>query len=114
MLTRILVIVFIAIVAGTVVTLINYFKVPIRKWAMRMSAKLTIKSLRKAVQQADAIKSTTGRKAIVVFNKTTNEYEAIEKKILKRAANNSKGKTNRFFTHDRVKLIQKKSLYVTR
>ena len=68
----------------------------------------------KAISKADDIQSKTGRKCLVVFNKTTNEYEAIEKKILKRAANNSKNKPGRVFTHERVKIMQKKSLYVTR
>lgn len=114
MLIRIIAILGIVLIAAIIVGLLKLFKKPIRQWAMRMSARLSIKSLRKAILDADKIKQTTGRKAIVVLNKSTNEYEAIEKKLLKRAANNSKGKEDRVFTHQRVKIIQKKSPYVTR
>ncbi len=114
MTTRILSVLGVLLVTYLVSVLLSLFKTPIRAWAMRLSARLKIQSLRKAIAKADEIQRTTGRKCLVVFNKSSNEYEAIEKKILKRVANNTKGKPGRVFTHDRIKLMQKKSLYVTR
>jgi hypothetical protein len=111
--------------------LIRVFKKPIRQWVYNLRAKLRVRSLRTAIGEADKNKSETGRKNIVVFNQGTGYFEPVTKRLLKAASNASKNKNNaaktkarkrrlakkktkkREFTNERVKQIERKSLYVT-
>lgn len=108
---------------------VRIFRGSIIRWLMSLRTKLQIRSLRHAIADADNNKSTTGRKTMVVFNRTAGSYETVEKKTLKTASNLFKNKNNakmtegrkkmakkkpaRAFDPKRVKTIEKKSLYVT-
>lgn len=104
----------------------------IRQWLfgrlVKMRAKLRMGTLREAIQDADNIKATTDRKAIVIFNNHSGKFEAIEKQKLKRIAKNGRVKHQRaqtegrkrldkktpgVITYDRVKQLEKKSAYVS-
>jgi hypothetical protein len=95
----------------------------------KIKARLNVVSLRMAIEQADKINASTGRKMIVIFNSDKMEYEAVEKQLLKTAANarkvkgqpakteyrkKQKEKKPGAITHQRVHRIEKRSLYVTR
>ena len=54
------------------------------RWLLTLRAKGQVESMRLAIAEADKIKKTTGRKAIVVYNKSTKRWECIEKQALKR------------------------------
>jgi hypothetical protein len=115
----------------TIVLLVPLFKARlwIIKKLLQLRAKLQIGSLRDAIGDADKNKETTGRKNMVVFNTTSGKYEPIQKKQLKVIAKVSKNKSNKSMTPGRVKMmkaskprvidtnriknIEKKSLYVT-
>lgn len=89
-------------------------------------------SLREAIVDADEIKEKTGKKAIVVFNNHGGTFEAMSKRLLKKAAKNGKAKGSPAltkarkkrkliktaapgrFTSSRIKNLEKKSLYVTK
>lgn len=129
-----------AIILVSVITLFRVFRKPIRRWVNTLYMKFKITTLRTAIRDADGIKDKTGRKAMVVFNKDTDAFEPIEKKLLKRAANASKRKNNapmtegrkraavkaqqekkqnslkkdRVFTPEKNHRTEKKSLYVTK
>jgi hypothetical protein len=106
--------------------------VRLRNWTvkrlLKLRAKLQLGSLREAIVQADQDKEKTGRKNMVVFNTTSGKYEPVQKKLLKAASQMGKNRSNkahtegrrrmlkhkeRAFTPQRVKHIEKKSLYVT-
>jgi hypothetical protein len=96
---------------------------------LRFRDKLQIGTLRLAIHEADEDKEKTDRKNMVVFNTTSGRYEAIQKKVLKNATRVGKNKSNKAMTagrkkmmkkkadrimrSERVKQIEKKSLYVT-
>lgn len=96
---------------------------------MFLRSKLQIQSLRSAIRDADMDKDETGRKNMVVFNTTGGNFEPIQKNLLKKIANRNKNKNNGKLTDgrkkfmkkkkksqidtDKVKTIEKKSLYVT-
>lgn len=98
----------------------------IAKKLLAFKAKLHIRSLRFAIKDADNDKANTGRKNMVVFNIANNQYEAIQKKLLKKAANAKKqpAARNGFrvrkavkrtkIKNEQVKKIEEKSLYVTK
>jgi hypothetical protein len=104
-------------------------KVRLIRYLLRLRAKLQISSLKEAIHDADKDKEKTGRKNMVVFNTTSGKYEPVQKKLLKAATRVGKNKSNkaltegrkrmlkqtreRAFTNERVKQIEKKSLYVT-
>lgn len=112
--------------------LLRVFRKPIRTWAYNLKGRLMIVSLRGAIKKADQDKKKTGRKNMVVFNRASGELEPVQKKLLKMAAKMSKNKSNAAmtkgrkrmmtknkrkkteFSTERVKQIEKKSLYVTR
>jgi len=119
--------ILISIVASVLMAL-RVFRKQIGKWLVKINASLKIRSLRQAISEADDNKDNTGRKTIVVYNATSGEYETIEKKILKKASYSNRNKNNakltpgrkkfkkdktRAFSDERVKTIEKKSLYVT-
>jgi hypothetical protein len=99
------------------------------KWLLRVRSKLSLHSLRDAIHAADADKSKTGRKNMVIYNTTNKVFEPIQKKQLKTVANKLKNKNNaaqkpgrksalkkgktRLITPERIKQTEKKSLYVT-
>lgn len=105
------------------------FRASIIKFLYRLRSKLQIHSLREAINEADKNKEETGRKNMVVFNSHSGKYEPLQKRILKAASRLNRNKSNkamtegrkkmmkakksRTFTNDRVKQIEKKSLYVT-
>lgn len=84
-------------------------------------------TLRTAIHDADKDKAETDRKNIVVFNSTANIYEPVQKRMLKFVAKNKTQKKvangfkqpkayvkrNKSITLDRIKEVEKKSLYVT-
>lgn len=96
------------------------------KKLLSLKAKLHLKSLRIAIGEADKDKATTNRKNMVVFNTSSNQYEAIQKKLLKKAATSKKQDPARNGYRVRqavkrtkiktgqVKKIEEKSLYVTK
>lgn len=106
------------------------FRMKIVRWLLKLRGKLVIRSLRQAIEHADRDKDKTGRKNVVVFNTHSGKYENLQKKVLKAAATVGKNKNNaaltegrlrmmkakkkRQFTTDRVRQIEKKSLYVTK
>lgn len=112
-----------------VLGLLRAFRDPIARWLIRLRGKLQIQSLRFAIEDADKDKAKTGRKNMVVFNKETGKFEPIQKRLLKVASRNSKNKSNkamtdgrkrmmkqtkkRVFTPEKVKSLEKKSVYVT-
>lgn len=97
------------------------------RFLLRMRAKIRIRSMRVAIAEADDIKRTSGKKTLVVFNNHSGMYEPVKKSTLKTAVKIHKVKRNRRqtdgrkpqtrvrgrFTNDRVKVIEKKSVYVT-
>lgn len=105
--------------------LIVKFKKNIRSWAYGISLKLQLKTLRGAIAAADADKEKTGRKNMVVYNTTTKSFEPMQKKALKHAAKakvqeevkkgfrQPKAKKVTPIKSQRVRVIEKKSLYVT-
>lgn len=110
------------------------FKGKIIAWAKAKSVSLKLHTLRQAIKDADKDKSISGRKNIVVYNTTKKEFEPIQKKILKAGASVNRGKksvegarkrsdgskiaTNgnggRLVTYERIKTLEKNSLYATR
>jgi hypothetical protein len=113
----------------TVLLLLRIFRKPVSRWLIKIRAKLQIHSLREAIADADHDKQTTGRKNMVVFNQSSGKFEPLQKRLLKIASNNTRNKSNkamtegrkkmmqkkktRVFDNNRVKQIEKKSLYVT-
>lgn len=116
-------------IVSVIILLLRLFKKPIRKWMSVLKYKLQIQSLRSAIKEADDDKEETGRKNMVVFNQQGGNFETIQKNLLKRLANKNKNKNNAkmtegrkkfmqkkkktYITTDKVKTIEKKSLYVT-
>ncbi len=103
-------------------------KTVVVKKLLGVRAKLQMSSLRKAIGQADEQKAKTGRKNMVVFNQHQGIYQPIAKKTLKAASKVGKNTSNKAMTdgrikmmkrkkrvidNERVKQIEKKSLYVT-
>jgi hypothetical protein len=101
------------------------------KRLLRLRARLQMGTLRQAIHDADDDKKNTGRKNMVIFNSTSGKFEPLQKKMLKSAANLTKNKSNKAMTEgrkkmmkkkkisrvintQRVKQIEKKSLYVTK
>lgn len=85
---------------------------------LRFKAKLHVGSLRDAIKEADRLKKETKRKHLVIFNKATGQWETIQKQQLKAAHQKHKlynrGKVDQDgLTLQRVKQIEKKSVYVT-
>jgi type II secretory pathway pseudopilin PulG len=121
----------ISMIIVTTLILLRVFRKQIRQWAYKIRAKLQIRSLRVAIKQADDDKSETQRKNMVVFNTLTGQFEPLQKKVLKGMSRATKNKNNaamtdgrkrallkqkkkqRYFTHEKVKETEKKSLYVT-
>ena len=113
---------------GTIILLIRVFRVQILRWLIRLRAKLKVKSLREAIEDADKDKKKTGRKNMVVFNAASGRYEPLQKRILKAGAKSGRNKNNAKMTDGRkrmmkkkkrvvdpaiIKSIEEKSLYVT-
>lgn len=110
-----------------VVLLIRVFRIHILRWLLKLRARLQIRSLRTAIEDADTDKADTGRKNMVVFNTASGKFEPLTKKLLKTAEKAGKNKSNAQQTAYRkkykqgrkkilgedVKTIEKKSLYVT-
>lgn len=107
------------------------YKNKIRKFLYKLSMRLQLSTLRGAIHSADANKEKNDRKNMVIFNSVSKEYEAIEKRTLKRIADKNKQKSNaaltkfrkknggapakkRILDSERVKIIEEKSPYVTR
>lgn len=109
-----------------VVRLLKQLRNWFRSWLLRMvnkaKAKLRMQSLKDSIVKADRIKDETNKKALVVYNNFSQQYEAIEKQKLKKAANlgvikSSKTrnmKKRRMMDHGRVRQIEKRSLYSTK
>lgn len=94
--------------------LIKKNKAVIIQFFLKMKMKHTFGTLREAIHNADADKSRTGRKNIVVYNTDSGCFEPVQKKKLKQLVAFNKRKKDHSFNSKRVKLIEKKSLYVTR
>ncbi len=123
-----------AIILVSLVTVVRIFRKPLRAWAMKMTVKFKIGSLRKAIRQADKIKAVKGRKALVVYDSQSQEFTATEKKVLKKASSVTKNRSNKASTDgrkkmksqdkrsnqqrvlnpSRIKVIEENSLYVAR
>ena len=94
-----------------------------------LRGRLHVESLREAINNADKDKEQTGRKNMVVFNTANSEFEPVQKRMLKFLAAKGKQKNNgkktdgrkkfakpvkkRLLTGEKVKQVEKSSLYVT-
>lgn len=94
-----------------------------------LRGRLHVESLREAINNADKDKMQTGRKNMVVFNTANSEFEPVQKRMLKFLAAKGKQKNNakktdgrkkfakpvgkRVLTGEKVKQVEKSSLYVT-
>lgn len=94
-----------------------------------LRGRLHVQSLREAIHNADKDKEQTGRKNMVVFNTANAEFEPVQKRLLKFLAAKNKQKNNgkrtdgrkkftkpvkkRVLTGEKVKQVEKNSLYVT-
>jgi len=121
-----------ATVLVTIVTLGYHFRTKIRKKLYQMSMKMQLGSLRTAIHDADKNKEESQRKNIVVFNSSSKNFEPVQKRLLKFVAKSGKGNSNakqtkyrkrytpgkkrknETITADRIKVIEKQSLYVTK
>lgn len=117
------------IISSVVLFLLWFFRKRIVKLLLKTKGKLRMGSLRIAISEADGIKEKTDKKAMVVFNNHSDQYEAVSKQLLKKAVKKHKVNRNRKqtkyrqsnvktitpgrFTLDRIKSLEKKSLYVT-
>lgn len=82
---------------------------------LKIKSKHQLETLRKAIHDADKDKEKTGRKNMVIYNSTTKKFEPVQKKILKQVSKIQKQKGGkRTMSSQRIKQIEKKSLYVTR
>lgn len=120
--------IILAIVIVSIVLLMRIFRKQIRRWVGVMCVRFKIGSIRTAIEEADKNRDETGRKTMIVYNTVSGGYEAVEKRLLKKAANiknkNNAVKTDgrkklarskrRILDHDRVRSIEEKSLYVAR
>ncbi len=85
---------------------------------LKLRALAQVQSLRDAIAEADRIHKETGKKVLVVYNKATKQWEAIEKQLLKAAhkkhkAYNRGRSTEPGIPLNRVKQIEKRSVYGT-
>ena len=117
-----------------IVILMRVFRVKIRRWLYKMQVRIKFSTVRTAIKEADADKAATDRKNIVVFNPVSQQYEPMQKRLMKflsRHGINGKGgrKTNnaaktkyrlrnqqggrRKMKPGSVHVIEKESLYVT-
>jgi len=122
-------IIIVAIIITTALLLMRLFRKQLRNKLLYWRQRLKVRSLRAAIKKANKIKDETNRKAIVVMNLGSGEYEAVTKKDLKQVSEIGKNKSNKAMTEGRkkymkkrkpgritaarVKQIEKKSLYVT-
>lgn len=98
----------------TIIILIRVFRVRIIRWLLKVRAQLKLRSLGKAIQAADDEKARTRRKAMVVYNSHSGEFEPITKRLLKAAerAGKSKGSAAKTKYRKRHQPAQKKK-YLT-
>jgi len=110
--------------------LIQFVRNYLAKRLFRLRSRMRMDSLREAIGKADDLKKDTGRKAIVVFDNPAGKYDALTKRTLKAVTEKRKikgqpaqtayrkkhpvKKSPGRFTVDRVKMIEKKSAYVTK
>lgn len=110
--------------------LITWIRAFLTNRLLKLRSRLRMDSLREAIGKADDIKEDTGRKAMVVFDNKAGKFDALTKKALKSATEKRKihgqpaqtayrkkrpvKKSLSRFTVERVKLIEKKSAYVTK
>lgn len=93
---------------------------------LKLRARLQMATMREAIQAADKIKQQTGKKVLVVYNNATKQWEPLEKQLLKLAHKKMKKvNANRRrkrgkekiegtgMTLERVKVIEKKSVYAS-
>lgn len=122
-------IIIILLTLVTAVTLALLFRKQLRSWLYRMRGKLHVQSLRMAIIDADKDKAKTGRKNMVVMNTTSGSFEPAQKRLLKFLAAKNKQRNNgrltagrkKFakrkkiteITTEKVKQVEKNSLYVT-
>lgn len=94
-------------------TLLWIFRSSIISYLIRLRTKMSLASIRTSIHEADADKAKTGRKNIVVYNADTKRFEPVQKKQLKKVSKMKKGKPGRI-TPERIRNMEKKSIYVTR
>lgn len=94
---------------------------------LKLRARLQMATMRDAIKAADKIHKETGKKVLVIYNNATKAWEPIEKQLLKLAhkklkkvnanAKRKRGKEDLDaaggMTLNRVKVIEKKSVYAT-
>lgn len=102
-------------IIGVAVLLVKIFKKEIIRFLFKIKTKYSLGTLREAIHEADNDKKKTGRKNMVIYNSTTKTFEPVQKKLLKQVANHNKRKKIKSDINiNRIKQIEKKSLYVTR
>lgn len=82
------------------------------KQAVKLRNKMKMESLRQSIAKADAMNGKTGRKIVVV--EVGNDFEAIEKKRLKRLTGIRKGTNTRLINPAQVHKLEKRSPYVAK
>lgn len=116
---------------GVFILLIRVFRKAIVSYLLKLRGRLTVASIRNAIQEADKDKEKTGRKNMVVFNTASGSFEPVQKKLLKGIARKNRNRSNAkqtdgrkrylaqnpkeksYLTSERVKTVEKKSLYTT-
>lgn len=116
-------------IIGLLWLLISRNKIAIRNYLHKKSFGLTMHTLRPAIHAADADKEATDKKNIVILNTLTNEFEPVQKVVLKRIAAKNRNTNNaaqtkyrkrnqsggaRKFDPSRISKIEKASVYVTK
>lgn len=114
------------LILTAIAALVIVFKQKIIALLVSFKNKLFIKSLRHAINDADADKDKTGRKNMIVWNTASQQFEPIQKKQLKKMATIKKqpsvqngyrvpkAKKVTSLTTSVVKKTEKRSLYVTK
>lgn len=117
------------LIVATILMVLRIFAGPIRARLLRLRVKLRMVSLRHAIHEADDDKAKTQRKNLVV-HKHDGFFETVQKKQMKQLSAATKNKSNkamtpgrrkmmpknpkqRLFDPERIREIEKKSLYVT-
>lgn len=116
-----------ATVIVSIATALYIARFKIRNYLHHLSIKMQLGTLRTAIHDADDDKAKSKRKNIVVFNTDSKSFEPVQKRLLKFVAKNkvqkevpdgyrrpaAYRKKKRPLDLNRVKEIEKESLYVT-
>lgn len=117
--------IILALLTTGVIALLYFFRKGIRDGLLKLKTKMQIHSLRQAIEEADYDKAETGRKNMVVYETTNKVFITVQKKKLKQLAKKKvqppvkAGHRQKpavkasAIDADKIKTVEKKSLYVT-